>query len=260
MHTIQKVDNGLSKKLEPLFAGHQQVDLGIKSILEGQSGKQIRVVVDDPLNPVIALIRYGTFGVLGGDATHIAAGELIQSIDLPCAIQPSPESWMNLLENWYEEKIKRIERFSFTHAHINAAHLTDIITQHPYGDALHDIDMATARSMEKEEWHKYHLGNYDSPDDFAANGFASGITIDGELASICSAALRCSSGIEMNIITLPAFRNKGLAAVVAASTIKKAISNNLIPHWDAANQGSARLAIRLGYRPAGSYSTSYITG
>jgi hypothetical protein len=260
MHTIQKVDTALGKKLEPLFAGHQQVDLGIKSILEGQSGKQIRVVIDDPLNPGVALIRYGTFGVLGGDASPIAAGELIQAIDLPCAIQPSPEPWMNLVESRYGEKIKRIERFSFTHAHINAVHLTDIITQHPYGHALHDIDMATARLMEKDEWHKYHLGNYDSPDDFATNGFASGITIDGELASVCSAALRCSSGIEMNIITLPAFRNKGLAAVVAASTIKKAMANNLIPHWDAANERSARLAIRLGYRPAGSYLTCYIAG
>jgi hypothetical protein len=258
MYTIQKVDAALSKKLEPLFAGHPFVDFGIKSILEGQSGKQIRVVVDDLLNPGIALMRYGTFGVLGGDASPIAAGELMQSIDLPCAIQPSPEPWMKLLESRYGEKIKKIERFSFTHASINADDLTGIITQHPYGRTLHDIDIATAHSMEKDEWHKYHLGNYDSPDDFATNGFASGITIDGELASVCSAALRCSSGIEMNMITVPAFRNKGLAAVVAASTIKKVLANNLIPHWDAANERSARLAVRLGYKPAGSYLTYFI--
>ena len=258
MHTILKVDTALGKKLEPLFASHHCVDLGIKSILEGQSGKQIKVMADDIANPGIALIRYGTFGILGGDATHPAAHDLIQSIELPCAIQPSPEPWINLLQSRYGEKIKSIERFSFTHAFINANNLTEIITQHPYGHALYDIDSATARSMEKDEWHKYHLLNYDSPDDFAINGFASGIAIDGQLASVCSAALHCSAGIELNVITLPPFRGKGLAAVVAAHVIKKAIAKDLIPHWDAAHERSARLAIRLGYKPAGSYTTCYV--
>jgi hypothetical protein len=258
MHTIQKVNTNLRQKLQPLFAELLPVDLGIKSILEGQSGKQIRVVVDDRANPGIALIRYGTFGVLGGNALHPDAVQLIQSIVLPCAVQPSPEPWMNLLQNKYGEKLKWIERFSFTHEHINIDHLTSIITQHPYGQVLHDIDTATAHAMEKEEWHKYHLFNYESPDDFAANSFASGITLNGELASVCSAALHCTTGIELNIITLPAFRNKGLAAVVAACTIKKAIANNLIPHWDAANERSSRLAMRLGYKQTGSYRTCYI--
>lgn len=260
MHTILKVDTALSKKLEPLFANHHHADLGIKSILEGQSGKQIRVVVDDIANPCIALIRYGIFGVLGGDARHAAAHELIQTIELPCAVQPSPEPWLNLLHNQYGEKIKSITRFSFTHAFIDTAHVTEIITQHPYGHALHDIDTPTARSMEKDEWHKYHLVNYDSPEDFAINSFACGISIDGQLASVCSAALHCSAGIELNVITLPPFRNKGLAVIVAASVIKKALAKDLIPHWDAAHEGSARLAIKLGYKAVGSYSTCYIPG
>lgn len=100
MHTIQKVDPALGKKLAPLFAGHPFVDFGITSILEGQSGKQIMVVVDDLLNPNIALIRYGTFGVLGGDASHIAAGELMQSIDLPCAIQHIGMPLTTVLPGW----------------------------------------------------------------------------------------------------------------------------------------------------------------
>lgn len=188
------------------------------------------------------------------------ARELIASIDCPCAIQPSPEPWMKLLENKYGDKIKRIKRFSFTHEYINTVHLTNIITQHPYGHALHEINAAIANEMEKQEWHKYHLLNYDSPDDFVRNGFASGITIGGELASVCSAALHCSTGIELNIITLPAFRNKGLATVVAASTIKKAIAKGLIPHWDAANEHSARLAVKPGYKQTGTYMTCYIPG
>jgi RimJ/RimL family protein N-acetyltransferase len=258
MHTIHKVDAALKARLVPLFNNHHRVDLGIDSILEGQSGKQIRVVVDDVNDPHVAFIRYGTFGVLAGNATHDNASALIQTIEFPCAIQPSPEPWMKLLQQTYADKIKKTERFSFTNTFIDAAEMNNIIIQHAGSYNLHDIDTATAAAMEKEEWHKYHLTNYDSPGDFAANGFASGITIDGTLASVCSAALRCSYGIELNVITLPQFRNKGLAAIVSAATIKKAIEQKLVPHWDAANERSARLAMRLGFKPAGSYYTHYI--
>lgn len=257
MHIIDKADDVLRKKLKPLFAEHKRVDFGIDSILEGQSGKQISVVVDDVTNPAVALLRYGTFGVLGGDATHTNAHALAQTINLPCAIQPSPTAWMNLLQESYSDKIKKIERFSFTHQFIDAGRLTSIINQHSYN--LHIIDTATAHAMKNEEWHKYHLSNYNSAAEFAAYGFANGTTIDGVLTSVCSAALRCTQGIELNVITLPQFRNKGLAEIVAAATILSALEQDLIPHWDAAHKRSARLAMRLGFKATGSYFTYYIS-
>jgi hypothetical protein len=257
MHIIEKADDVLRKKLKPLFAEHKRVDFGIDSILEGQSGKQISVIVDDVTHPTVALLRYGTFGILGGDATHTNAHALVHTINLPCAIQPSPEAWIKLLQESYSDKIKKIERFSFTHEFIDAGRLTSIINQHTYD--LHNIDTATAQTMENEEWHKYHLTNYNSAAEFAANSFANGITIDGILASVCSAALRCAQGIELNVITLPQFRNKGLAEIVAAATILSALEQELIPHWDAANERSARLAMRLGFKATGSYSTHYIS-
>ena len=111
MHKIHKVDEALRKRLEPLFTEHHRVDFGIDSLLQGQSGKQISVTVDDVTNPAVALLRYGTFGILGGDATLSNARALVQSINLPCAIQPSPEAWMKLLQKTYADKIKKIERF-----------------------------------------------------------------------------------------------------------------------------------------------------
>ncbi|HUP10805.1 MAG TPA: GNAT family N-acetyltransferase, partial [Niastella sp.] len=227
MHTIHKVDGLLRKKLEPMFSAHHRVDFGIDSILEGQSGKQISVTLDDVANPSVALLRYGTFGIFGGDAAHANAHALMQSIELPCAIQPSPEVWMILLQNNYTDKIKKIERFSFTHQFIDADDISRIIQQHPYFNNLHEISTATALAMENEEWHKYHLLNYDSAASFAANSFANGVTIDGILASVCSSALRCAKGIELNVITQPAFRKKGLAELVAAATVTAALEHDL---------------------------------
>lgn len=259
MLTLKHVDASLKTKLEPLFVNHQRVDFGIDSILQGQSGKQIRIVVDNLHMPEIALLRYGVFGILAGNADHPNAEKLLRFIQLPCAIQPSPAPWINLLQSIYGERIKKIERFSFSHHTIDVDHLKDLISKHPYGNAVIKIDLAIARTMENDDWHKYHLTNYNSPEDLVNYGFANAIKIDGVVASACSAALRCAEGIEMNIITLPAFRNQGLALVVAAQTILQAIGQDLIPHWDAANQPSARLAMRLGYKQVGSYHTHYIS-
>jgi hypothetical protein len=259
MHTIKKLDAEMRKKLTPFFVNAHRVDFGIDSILEGQSGKNISVVVDDPENPGVVLFRYGTFGILSGDASHPAANALLQAIEMPCAIQPSPDAWMKLLQTKYSGHIKSIERFSFSHQQINLSGLKEIIANHPQGSAVQQIDKTLAGDMENQEWNKYHLLNYNSPEDFAQHGFGYGIIINGVVASACSAALRCARGIELNIITLPQFRNKGLASVVAAYAIIKAMEQNLIPHWDAANERSAKLAVRLGYKPVGSYHTHYIS-
>jgi RimJ/RimL family protein N-acetyltransferase len=36
------------------------------------------------------------------------------------------------------------------------------------------------------------------------------------------------------------------------------MDKKLIPHWDAANERSARLAMRLGFKQTGSYYTTYL--
>ena len=258
MYTIRHVDAEMKTRLAPLLADHHRVDFAIESIMEGQRGKQIQVVVDDLANPNLLLLRYGTFGILAGDARGSSAEQLLTSIDLPCAIQPSPQAWIDLLYNIFPGKVKKIERFSFSSDHIDSNHLKEIINSHPLGNAVQQIDTPIAEAMQHHEWNKYHLVNYNLPEEFAQYGSAYGICINSVLASACSAALRCTRGIEMNIITLPEYRNKGLALVVAAQTIINTMEQQLIPHWDAANEKSANLAIRLGYKSVGSYYTHYI--
>jgi len=68
-----------------------------------------------------------------------------------------------------------------------------------------------------------------------------------------TAALVCSKGIELNIITDPAFRTKGLATIVAAKLIIDCLEKGWAPHWDAANDACLHLALKLGYKPEGAY-------
>lgn len=77
---------------------------------------------------------------------------------------------------------------------------------------------------------------------------------DGDVvAAACTSALVCSKGIELNIITHPGFRNKGLATIVAARLILDCLDKGIEPHWDAANDTSKNLALKLGYEEKGTY-------
>jgi predicted GNAT family acetyltransferase len=53
------------------------------------------------------------------------------------------------------------------------------------------------------------------------------------------------------IATRPAFRGRGLAAATAARLLRECLERGLTPRWSASNPVSQRLAVRLGYRPAG---------
>jgi predicted GNAT family acetyltransferase len=107
--------------------------------------------------------------------------------------------------------------------------------------------------MIKDDLNKYHFMNYDSPEDFVNTGFGYCVEVDGKVVAACSSGLVCSKGVEICIITQPDYREKGLAALVAAKFILHCIQNNLEPHWDAANPKSVGLAKKLGYAYLDSY-------
>jgi len=55
------------------------------------------------------------------------------------------------------------------------------------------------------------------------------------------------------------YRRKGLATVVSAALIEYGLENNLVPHWDAANNASVKLALKLGYTNPVSWNAYYYT-
>ena len=70
---------------------------------------------------------------------------------------------------------------------------------------------------------------------------------DDVIAAACTSAFVFSKGLEFNIVTHPEFRNRGLATIVAAARlIIDCLDKGLEPHWDAANDISRKLALKLG--------------
>jgi predicted GNAT family acetyltransferase len=56
----------------------------------------------------------------------------------------------------------------------------------------------------------------------------------------------------------PAYREQGRATALGAALLETTLARGKVPHWDAANLESVRLAKKLGYRPAGTYEAHWL--
>ena len=80
------------------------------------------------------------------------------------------------------------------------------------------------------------------------------MALQGErIVSGCGTYLHAPGALEIEIGTHPDFRRRGLAAACGAGFILAALEKGLSPHWDAMNEESCRLALRLGFGPARPY-------
>ena len=253
MFELRSIPDQLKPALESLFSAHTRVDLAIQSILEGQTGAHFAIKVNDRNHPVAAQLLHGTFTVFAGSPGDAIGQSFIRKLKSPCAIQPSPGRWIDLVKATYPDNIQTFTRYSFGHASLNKAHLQSLIDQHPLKDQVQQLDEQMALELSKDEWGQYHFMNYNSPRHFIQKGIGYGVIVANTIAAACTSALVCSTGIELNIITDPRFRKKGLATLVAARLILDCLEKGLEPHWDAANMVSKDLALKLGYTLTGEY-------
>lgn len=84
---------------------------------------------------------------------------------------------------------------------------------------------------------------------FLAHGGGWVVEVDGVGAAIAFCSFRVADDVEIGIETIPAFRRRGLARVVAAAMIDDLVAAALTPVWSCRedNVGSLRLAESLGF-------------
>lgn len=258
MILLKDINIKLKEKLDMLLKDCPRFDITMESILEGQSGNNIKIFVDNVVSPTAVVIIQGTFIIFAGDADSEIATEMIKSLPPHYGIQPTNEKFISLAKNMYKENLKSSRRFIFSSEDLNKDSLKEIIYNSEYKEYLKRIDLNTANKMNKDKLNRCHLFNYNSPEDFIKNSFGFCIEKDSKILSACTASLLSKNSAEISIITDPCFRKKGLATVVAARFILYCLENNLTPHWDAANYTSYTLAQKLGYKYIDEYNIYYI--
>ena len=99
-------------------------------------------------------------------------------------------------------------------------------------------------------WHGY---NYESYKAFQKNGVGSVMMYKDEIVSSSSSYLTYKNIIELDVSTMEAHRNKGLALACCAAVLLECKEKGFKVHWDAQNEASKHMAIKLGYELENEY-------
>ena len=89
-----------------------------------------------------------------------------------------------------------------------------------------------------------------SAEDFLQHGFGYAVfSKDGAAAALCYAASIAGNEAEIDVATMPDYRQQGLAKIAVGQFLQHCIKNNISPNWDCFedNIGSLRTAKSLGF-------------
>ncbi len=224
-----------------LYAGFPGLNGAIDSALEGVLGE---VFVDDRSGPRVARIAIGDFHVVAGDAEATGAREALLAVPDRDYLAV-PESWHELVRPTLPNA-RSYDRSAFqAPVRWDRARLATMRESLPTEFKLQRIDGETVAAFRK--LNATFVDNFESAADFLERGVGSGVTTGGEMVAGCSSYAISPSRIEFEIETRRDYQRRGLALVTGACLIEHCLDNGLEPCWDAAHEGSARLAEALGF-------------
>ncbi|MFP4023073.1 MAG: GNAT family N-acetyltransferase [Thiohalospira sp.] len=258
MIIINKIPDDLIPEIRNLFRDHLHYDLMVEAILEGQTGQKIKIKLDNDISPkTVQLIRYG-FTIFAGDTQTQAAKEMMENLPTNYFIMPSGQKWFELAKSIYNDRLKSRTRYSFSSKEILQENIELMIESHPQKDICRLITLDEAQEMANHKINKLHLMNFNSPEHFIREGFGYRVSKEGEIVAACTTTLVYSKGVEVNVITLPEYRQKGYAFLCALKFLRHCLQNNLYANWDASDEMSVDLAKKLGYSMTEEYNVYYI--
>jgi len=204
--------------------------------------------VDSLDSPSVVLWELKNLCALTGDCTSPAAQELINKIEPMQALIVSSKDWVDLVRNSWGTRLGIQERTRLCPDSLDINHLRKLMSLVPDDFTLERMDLDTVRSLDKRIAMHIPLFYGDS-DAFHNNGVGFCIKHEGKVVSSASSFAPFIDAFEIEVYTEknPIYRRKGLATAVCAALMVYALEHNIIPHWDAANEESLALALKLGY-------------
>jgi hypothetical protein len=229
--------------LRPLFDGFTGLHGLIDAILDGSMGE---ASTDDPVRPRLGHL-YLDFHLIVGDPNAPDANDLLAGLTSGDHVA-APDSWEEHLVTLCGDGLQSYERFSCDAPDDwDRTRLGSLRQSLPEGFVLERIThdsvsqfAALADSL---------VYNFSSTQDFLTRGVGFGIRQTGKEAFVagCSSFAISPRSLEFEIQTHPDFQRRGFALVTGSRMIEHCLENQLEPCWDAAHEGSALLAERLGF-------------
>lgn len=254
-----KVKMSERKEIAPLFKGID--DSMVIAYLQGYMGD---AYIDRYPNPTVGVIISGEYSFFGGDPTTDFAKELVSAL---FSLNPGKESvaifagdnmgWKNTLLAVPENHPVSIPRFGIVQKdyEFDKDLLQSFVDGLPEGYTLKSFDEDLYDQAMSEDWAKEFCETFDSADEYLTKGFGYAVVHDGKLVAGCSTMTVYDGGTEIQIATHPDYRRKGLSMPVAGAFLLESMRRGIRPCWDAANETSLHMALKLGYEYKGEYTT-----
>ena len=237
--------------LEPLFASHRELRAVVEAVLERRQGRATR-------DGDAARLSIGCYELFGGDPSSPGARRLVAGAQTARELVYGDDAgWRRLILDVHGEQVFDRPMRVFDATRLDRAALRRIEETLPAPFALERIDVHLARQLD-DDLVPHALEVFTTAADFATNGLGFGAVIDGRLACAATSYTMSSRRAEVAIATRPEFRGRGLAAAAAAALMGRCLDVGLVPAWSASNPVSQRLAVRLGYQPAGLCEVLYL--
>lgn len=241
-------------KLASAFRNNQRVDLAIDCAIEGQMGTAL---VDDLAHPTAYCIGGGPFHYFAGDATGEGGRRLLRSLPAYDLLMPSPDPWLAVAHEIFGERLLSYPRYQFSSAPLNVHSLTGLLAKSKFRNCVTLLDAPLATRLAGQPDSILEISTFDSIADFVERGIGFATLEQDKVLGVAYSSLVCSKGIEVSIYVAERFRQRGVATALACSLLLACLEKDVVPHWDAANPASYKLAKKLGYEFIAMYEALY---
>lgn len=224
----------------------QPTDSTIYSCLEGSAGIAYEI---QPGAYVIIVDEY--VYPSGNHATKEVAEKLMCFLgqsNTRYHIVPQTKEWEAVFIN--DLGFKPVVRYSFDHK--KSQFQEELLKQYQQrlkeGYELKQVDESLWDRLFEYEFSSHFLANFSSKEEFLEKGLAYVILDGDEIAAAIASYTYYKDGYEVIIGTNEPYRGQGLATVLGATFLLKAVKQKKYPFWDAANLTSVRIAEKMGYK------------
>lgn len=219
-----------------------------------------RVWVDSPVHPRCAIAAAGDFLFCGGEP-GLSAARMLRT-----ALASEKRSWLvQAVGDWAEvlKKLARVRpcgRWAFDH-HVQPedTQLRRLLACMPENAVFQPITGEWIAWCRQFGWSEDFVSMYEA-DAFERKGLGVLLMIDGVPVAGAGSYVSYPGGVEIQLQTRDDMQGRGYATLAAAKLVLMAHERGLIATWDAANETSAHIAQKLGYRLLGPYQVYELEG
>ena len=242
--------------VKSLFNEYPYLRLVINQVFKSSLGE---VWADHPDNPRVAMVVIAGIHALAGNNGLDTASALLELIPEGHPIVAPDITWSTLVRRKWGEKVRVQTRTVFSSDSLDVNHVSKLKGKLPNGYSLKRIDLKIARAM-GTRGEELILPFFGSLETFIECGVGFSV-MHGQIpiSAAFSGVPIEDDQLDVQVYTVDEarYRRKGYATIASAALIEHSLENGLEPHWDAQNEPSIKIAIKLGYTDPVQYDIYY---